>query len=187
MRLLAFLPLLLLAACTASGPPTFSVPPGRYAAAFDAARDELRDRHFLLERVDAGSGVITTRDKHTAGLATPWDGEQSTVGQEFEDLLNHQQRRVRVTFEPQAPAPDNAPPSPLGESGAVGRVEVILYRTQSPGLRPSSKSINLTTTTIDPAQRNQGIASQYQVPTSQDSRLAARIARDIEDRLRRAQ
>jgi hypothetical protein len=76
---------------------------GAYAGesgAFDLARDVLREEGFILDRVDAAAGIITTRPKTTAGLATPWDAEQSSAEQEIDDLANRQQRTVRITFEP---------------------------------------------------------------------------------------
>src|SRR5204862_8124944 len=108
-----------------------------YSKAFDATRDLLRSYHFSLERVDAAAGVITTGYKATAGLATPWDREQSGLSQEFEDLLNQQSRRVRVTFRPSVGGGDEHPiEQPFNSNEAlVGRVEVIIYRMQTPGLR----------------------------------------------------
>ena len=58
------------------------VEPGQYAVAFDTARDVLRDNLFTLDRVDGRAGVITTQAKRSAGLASPWDGEQSTAEQD---------------------------------------------------------------------------------------------------------
>src|SRR5688500_8446844 len=101
-RALILIVLALLGGCGSSKmlPSTFAVDAGRYGEAFDAAREVLRAARFDIDRVDAGGGVISTEPKRSAGLATPWDREQSTMGQEFEDLLNHQQRTVRITFEP---------------------------------------------------------------------------------------
>src|SRR5262245_10700892 len=70
---------------------------GQYVVAFEAAKEALRDFDFSLERVDAAGGVITTRSKSTGGLGTPWDREQSTFGQEVEDLMDRQSRVARVT------------------------------------------------------------------------------------------
>lgn len=86
----------------ASEPRTFAVAPGGYVGAFDAARVELLNAGFTLERVDAARGVLSTTTKTTAGLATPWDGEQETVGQEWQDFVNRQARVIRVTFGPPA-------------------------------------------------------------------------------------
>ena len=74
---------------------TFEVSAGGYARAFDAAKEVLREAGFELDRVDARAGVITTRSKGSAGIATPWVGDESTIEQEFDDLI-HQQRRTAV-------------------------------------------------------------------------------------------
>ena len=172
----------IVAGCASPSSPQFSVPAGQYARAFDATRDVLRGYRFSLERVDAAAGVVTTAPKGTAGLATPWDAEQSTMAQEVEDLLNQQTRNVRVTFRPAVGAGESIDPS----AELVGRVEVIVYRMQTPGLRPPSKAISMTSLSVDPVAGRQGLAGQYEVPVAQDSRLAARLAAAIERRLGRA-
>ena len=70
---LLLISVLVLSGCATSRPAEFATAPGGYAAAFDAAREVLREFRFELERVDARSGIITTRPKATAGLATLWD------------------------------------------------------------------------------------------------------------------
>src|SRR5262245_24222130 len=124
MRWPVLLLLLLLPGCAARGPTTFTVPAGEYAKAFDSARDILRGHRFELERIDAQGGVITTQPKSTVGLATPWDREQSTLHQEFDDLFNQQRRVVRITFEPAVPTDDlTQATGPLN-----AQVEVVVYR-----------------------------------------------------------
>jgi hypothetical protein len=178
MRLsVMFLFALLLGGCAAGTSPQFNVPAGQYAKAFDATRDVLRSYRFTLERVDAAAGIITTAHKATAGLATPWDREQTTLSQEVEDLLNQQSRVVRVTFRPAGEGSENPLDEPVDPKGAmVGRVEVIVYRMQTPGLRPPSRAILLTSVSTDPVLEAEGIGWQYEVPIGQDSRLAARLA-----------
>lgn len=106
---------MLLSGCsTPSTTSTVDVSETAYPSAFDAARDVLRDMKFDLERIDARAGVISTMPKSTAGLATPWDREQQTAQQEVEDMLQHQQRVVRITFEPMGAG------SGVGTGGAGG-------------------------------------------------------------------
>lgn len=143
------------------------MPPGGEARAFDAARDVLRDMRFQLERVDARQGLITTRDKPSAGWATPWDTVQTTPAQETSDLLNQQFRRVRITFD---------------DHRRAGQVEVTIFRTQSPGLRLSSKTWRTAAFAIDPALAAQGLGGAYSVPVRRDGYLEARLARAIEQR-----
>jgi len=120
--------------------------------------------------------VITTQPKNSGGLASPWDREQSTIGQEVDDLLNHQKRVVRVTFQNATGVVGDAvdPKGPL-----KGRVEVTVIRLQSPNLRPSSRAISMTSSAIDPQAVAQGVGYAYEVPISQDTQLAARLAEKI--------
>ena len=53
-----------------------------YEEVFSAAREVLAKYRFGINRIDASRGVITSFPKRTAGLASPWDREQSTLGQE---------------------------------------------------------------------------------------------------------
>jgi hypothetical protein len=178
---------LLLALCVLLGgcgsratSPEFQVGSGQYSMAFDATREVLRDYRFQLERVDAQQGVITTQPKATAGLVSFWDREQSTLGQEADDLVNNQSRVVRVSFE-NAAGPVDAPVDPAGL--VTARVEVTVYRRQTPGLRVPSRAVSMTTVASDPQEVARGTGSDYSVPVSQDTRLAARLAGAIEKRL----
>jgi len=161
--------------CAAKGPSTFAVPAGEYVVAFESAREVLRNRRFPIERVDSEQGVLTTAAKPSSGFATPWDLDQTTVSQEFSDLVNQQNRRVRVTFENADGVPN------LNRDGAiVGRVDVVVYRMQDYSLRPASRALLFSTRSTDPTLSAQGIYPQYEVPSQADSRLADRVARDIE-------
>jgi len=168
MRLaFSILTLVTLVGCAAKGTGDFAVPEGRYEAAFEASREVLHRYRFEVERVDAAGGVITTRDKSSAGAFAPWDGDQTTPAQEVSDLLNQQRRRVRVTFD----RPDGG-----------GHVHVTVYRVQQAGVRLNSKSAQLATTATDPALTARGVWAGYDVPVTRDAELEARIARDIEKR-----
>ena len=85
-----------------TGPTSLRIAPGSYSATFQAVKDELRSSGFELDRIDARAGVITTRPRASAGLATPWITDESTIEQEFEGALNRQQRTVTVRFAPTA-------------------------------------------------------------------------------------
>jgi hypothetical protein len=150
-----------------------------YPKAFDATRDVLRSYRFALERVDAANGVITTQQKFSPGLGALWDQEQSTMSDEFEDFLNQRSRRVRVTFRPRYGWNEDAPAPIDPNEELVGRVEVIIYRMETPGLRPPSKAILMTGLATDPELTAEGLGGAYQVPVSQDTRLAARLAADL--------
>ncbi|CAN0590465.1 unnamed protein product [Laminaria digitata] len=104
-----------------------------YSQAFDAARASLMSYRFAIDRVDAQRGVLTTHPKRTAGLLSPWDREQSSIGQEWEDLINEQQRVVRIEFDQDE------------TGGASARVWVELLRTHRPNWRVQSESVRLST------------------------------------------
>lgn len=168
-----------LGGCSSSSVQTFEVAPGQYAAAFDATREVLRERRFVLDRVDAGEGVLTSLPKPTSGLATPWDADQSAMADEVEDLVHAQQRRVRVSFVSQA-----GEGTDLSNAACVGRVDVVLERMHLVGWQPSGKAILHSGFATDPVAQANGRAARYEVPIARDDALAARIARDILDRLR---
>jgi len=184
-----------LGGCAADGPGEFAVPPERYAAAINATRDVLREYRFEIDRVDASMGVVTTRPKSTDGLFTPWDTEQSTFSQEWEDTLNDQRRRVEVRFSREGDAQvladrkrgDPLPASLLDEPGATtARVTVIVERLQRPGWRPATESVRLSTYTSDPALAEEGLEPVYAIRLSDDPPLAARLAREIQKRMESA-
>lgn len=167
------------------------VEPGLYTAAFESAKDVLRGYDFSLDRVDAASGVITTLPKRTAGAATPWDREQSSLGQEFEDLLDRQSRVARVDFVPAGVAgrAGNLPgsagwqdlrstPQPL----AI-RVSVQVSRRQRPGWRLESTSIRSSTRASDPALQRAGLEPAHDQEMGEDAALAERITREIAERV----
>lgn len=145
------------------------------SAVFDASREVLMQYRFALDRVDATRGVITTHPKRTAGLATPWDREQSGLDQEWEDLLNEQRRVVRVEFD--------RDPSSIDGAFTRARVQVELLRTNRPGWRVETESVRLSNHArtrdrdgeLEPASQREVIGL--------DTRLAQRIADAITERV----
>lgn len=196
-RCLILVGLSALAGCSApSTPPDVAIAPGRYGGAFDAARDVLVSYRFELERVDAREGVITTRPKTTSGLASPWDSEQTTVYQEWEDFLNEQQRTVRITFEPAegAPSPTSGdkPGQPIVMSDLretsvpiVAHVEVVLERMHHTGWRLQPAAMRFSGLTKDPVLDDRGLWPSYPVAYDQDTMLARRLAEAIRKHMRR--
>ena len=145
------------------------------ALVIDAAREVLMEYRFALDRVDARRGVVTTHPKRTAGLATPWDREQSGLDQEWEDLFNEQRRVVRVEF-------DRDPDS--GDGAITGaRVQVEILRTRRPGWRVEAESVRLSShARLRDADGELEPASQREV-IGLDSQLAHRIAQAITQRV----
>lgn len=164
-----------LGGCASRAAPTteLALAPGEYPAAFRAAQRVLRESDFVLERLDAALGVITTRPKETAGLATPRDQEQTDAGQEFDDLLNRQSRQVRVTFEPVG---GRAVPDLRDDAGAlVARARVTVIRRQRPGWRLEPSSVRLSGHSSDGLLADRGLEPEYTVATTTDPVLAGRI------------
>jgi len=167
----------------------FVVLPGEYAAAFDATRDVLTDARFTLDRVDAGAGVITTLPKPTTGLATPWDREQTTLGQEWEDFTNQQERLVRVTFAPEGdddevPGPGEAlPDRRTDDRPLVARVDVTVLRVRRPGWRPETEAISRSTRSFDPRESETPGGAAFTEPIGRDELLAGRLSEQVRARL----
>jgi len=184
--------LLLLPACAAPKtlPDSFVIERDAYDEAFEATRDVLRAYRFTPDRVDARAGVIATAPKTTAGLATPWDNEQTTFDEELSDLGNDQQRRVRVTFTPVRP--EDGGDDPLGAPipdvrAATGdievRVQVFLERIRWPGWRLNAASIDLSTRARDPDLARRDMEPSYVQPIRRDDEYAGRLAASIAKRL----
>jgi len=183
MTLLAvFLP-----GCHAPRPAVVEIDEGRYAEAFNATRDVLRDAGFPIERVDAARGVLATGVKTTAGFATPWDREQQTIGDEWEDALNEHARAVRVWFVPfdsDGPGPDAPTPDLRAYEGAMrAEIDATILRARYPGWRPETESIRLSSTVTDPKLRERGIEPGDLVPLRTDRAWSGELARRIEKRL----
>lgn len=188
------------------------VAPGRYAEAFDAARETLRDYNFTLDRVDARTGVITSEPRFSIGLLNPIDPVQSTSRQEIQDLMNQQDRRVRVAFARPGVEPVFEPGAAFGEPGigtvpadgvlidgsvrpALGEdlrvdsgalvlhVDVVIDRVHRPGQRLETSSIRQSTNFQDPDMISRGMQPTYAVARERDDALAARLAADIRARL----
>lgn len=175
--------------------PAFTVEQGRYTEAFEVARDTLHVRRYRLERIDARSGVLATRPKTSAGLATPWHRDATDVRQATEDLFNRNERRVRITFEPvEGPGESVAPraqaaPGPAfadlrqSEQPLVARVEVVIERVSRPGWQVHSNSVRASTFTRDPQLAARRMEPRYSVAVRQDEKLARRLAGEIQARL----
>ncbi|MDX2148385.1 MAG: hypothetical protein SFZ23_12765 [Planctomycetota bacterium] len=179
--------------------PTFDVPAGAYPQAFEAAKAVLREHRFTLDRVDARAGVILTEQRHSAGLATPWDADQATAEDELQDLLNRRQRTVRVVFAPPVastttgssnptassgldnPRPTSLPPEldPLRDLRAtpgplVARVQVVVERLNRPNLQLSPRTVRLRNYTYDP-----DLIAGGQTRVDDDVALSKRLAGEM--------
>jgi hypothetical protein len=164
-------------ALSADAPAPIRIQPADYARVFDQIRDQLRDLGFILDRVDAQLGVITTMPKGTGGIMTPWDQEQSGLDDRLEDAVERHRRIVRIEFSPvgvPAGSPDiidlRTEKRPI-----EAQVSVSLYRFHAPGWRLNTQGILESTRTHDPALDERGMGD-YGVAIRQDDALARRIA-----------
>ncbi len=147
-----------------------------YDEVFAATREVLSGFRFGINRVDASRGVITTFPKRTAGLASIWDREQSSLGQEIEDLTNQQERAIRVEFESQAESETDG--SGVG-AGVRARVEVVVSRVHRPHWRVESESIRFSTHARSRDVDGRVEAREFREPIGQDVALAKRVADEI--------
>ena len=162
---------------TPKGSVGFEVAANRYEETLDVVRGTLRDARFEVDRVDAGAGVVSTYPKSTAGLATPWDGEQMTLGEEVSDLVNQQERVVRVSF-----ASDDGDLR-SGEGTLRAQVEVIVYRVRRGGWRVETESISRSTHARDPLAAKRGHPWRFSQAIRRDDAFAAVLADRMRDRL----
>lgn len=152
----------------------FTFAAGDYPEAFASTRSVLREYRFDIERVDADSGVITTLPEFSPGLLQPWSPLQTGFGDEWEDTVNRQAREVRVTFEPEA-----------GEEGMMrASVWVTVLRQHRAGRRLDSEWVGGSTFTVDPLLQERHTLT-YNVPVRRDESLEARLAKRIEEEMRR--
>ncbi|MEO0511474.1 MAG: hypothetical protein AAF108_01065 [Planctomycetota bacterium] len=138
-----------LASAPAPPPTRLTVPPGAYADAFRAVTRRLSRDGWMLDRIDAGAGEISTGPRRGAGLLTPFTRLGASLGDEVRETVQGTERRVRVSFR----TPEGYPPSanPLGPMTA--RVDVLLSRVIRPGRRLSPVSIRLSSVARDPLRR----------------------------------
>ena len=162
-----------------------SIEAGQYEAAFRAAKDVLRAAQFDLERVDAAAGVITTRPRSSAGLATPWLDYDETLGEGVDDLIHRDRRRATVRFEPaDEPNASAMLDRRRVEGPLVMRVTIEIERTYVIGRRADPTSIRLTSRAIDPQLAEHGLSPLARDTVGQDKELASRIEKSIADSIR---
>lgn len=199
----------LLGGCAAQSPDLF-VPASDYSATFAAARDVLHSYRFTLDRVDARSGIVTTTSKPSAGFFTPWDTEQSTLSQEWEDTINKQQRRVEIVFTPTPTTPTVSPTSPASPAstdsiGQATQSTLPLTPDQARDINSDllEKPVDTTAHILVTVERiyqfgwryntksvylatlsdnPQATSTRYEVEISDDPPLAGRIASEIRKR-----
>lgn len=153
---------------------TFTLHDAEYEQTFSAARDVLRDAGFVLDRVDAQRGIITTLPKPSSGLATPWIDHASSPGDAAAATLHRERRIATVRFARSTDPtiePDAAP--------ITADVEVLIQRLGAPGRNPEPSSIRMTSRWTE-GTRGNGATTPYEaIAERPDDRFAAEIASRI--------
>ncbi len=140
-----------------------------YTTRFQAARDELLESGWVLDRVDARAGVLTTRPR--AGVVRT-----------AQDVLDRLDRVVRVEFRPTNTASATDPSRIDLTEGNIAtdmRVRVFIQRTYYPGWRPSSTSVRLGSRHTDPELVAKDIQPRSEMTAAEDAGLAEDIAARI--------
>lgn len=133
----------------------------------EVVRDVLSEYRFVIDRVDARRGVVTTEFKSTQGIVSPWDGEQGSLREETADFVNQHERSVRVEID---------------DSGEV-IVMVVVQRIHQLGRRIETEAISRSSrATIIGTDGNREPARQV-TPIGIDGQLAQRIGERIDQRL----
>jgi len=157
----------------------------QYEQAFGVVREVLSDYRFGINRVDISRGIITTHPKRTSGLASLWDQEQSTLGQELEDLANQHEREIRVVFANALDSDGAESNAALGEGDVPIelRVEVVVYRIHRPHWRIEPESIRYSTHARSRDSAGHLDSPSFREAIGQDKKLAERVLRAVEDQL----
>ena len=155
---------------------TIQVEGASYSEVFEAAREVLSSYRFGVNRVDAARGVLTTFPKRSVGIASPWDQEQVTIGQELEDFANQQERVIRIEFDLDSDS--------LGEEVVRGHVEVVVSRVHRPHWRIEAESVRLSTHARSRDALGRVESGEFREVIGRDEAFAHRVARAIEAKIR---
>lgn len=128
--------------------------------------------------------ILRHEDDRSAGFATPWSQDQSTVRQEFNDFFQRHSRTVRITFEPaDPPTPAAAAETPEDlralNTDLLMRTRVVVERGYRPGWRINNVSIRHSSYATDPELQARAMQPIYSVARAEDRLLAERIAARI--------
>ncbi len=176
-----------------------SVPPERYAEAFDAAVEAARESGLPPAIRDRSAGVIETQARIAGSLFEPWLFGEESLDQAAENTILFQRRRARIEFvEPSRMVPPlHEPEEPLPGATLPGRmreepvdltradetlevsVKVFVERAFVPGLKRSTYSRLLNTKFTDPLRPG----GEIWTAVGRDPEWEARILEDLTRRL----
>jgi len=175
LRTLAAALAALLAGCAFSGERRAPLPESRYPRTFQAVQRVLVDHGFVLDRIDARAGVISTHPKASPGLFLPTDREQRSLGQEFRDAMHTHSRTVRVTMRTTPQDRTTPPPTRDQDPRAGVTVEVVLERASRPGFRIETEEIGVSSAFSSPEFEH----LSGPVPVRRDTEFEAYLSRQI--------
>jgi hypothetical protein len=202
LRLLPLLLILIPGGCAKSpGPDLLRLDAGTYHEAFDAAMEASRTHGLPPALRDRRRGVIETQPALATSVLEPWHDDNATLGQSLENTIAFQRRRARFEFAPTG----TAPPAATGDTAAVPdllgvetrdldlsayhgelelRVQVIVERAHTMGVRRSTWSRRSTTrATIDSPAR-EGVPASFWTPVSRDEAFERRLLAAVDHALR---
>lgn len=165
----------LLPACNSmDGPEVISLSSAEYPAYFEACLDQAREAGMPAALADRTIGIIETTPRHIGSIFEPWRQDSTGIVQGAEATIQYERRRVRFEFVPAG----FTLPAPSGEARLTGpdvpgsladdrrfdlehyegevqlRAWVYVERAFTPGLKPGTWSLSLTTTWTDPITNN---------------------------------
>lgn len=157
-----------------------------YAQVFQDAKDVLRRAQFELDRVDARAGVITTRPKPSAGLATPWIRQSSGLKGSISGFLHRERRVARIRFEPIEASSETT----IGETDPLldlrayegeveATIEVEIQRVEPSEQRFSPQSIRLQSYVIDATPGSESASAGPGYVSRPDEALSERLTRTL--------
>ena len=182
MRRLAPIPALLalcaallpLAGChTMQGDASMQLSADDYPRTFGACIEAGREFGMPPLLADRGNGIIETEPRSIGSLLEPWRTDHSGLDQVAQATMQHERRRVRFVFMPVGWEPDaidgssdftgSAQPGSPQDSARFDletwkgpielRARVFIERNFTPGIRPSTWSGTLASTTTEPAPK----------------------------------
>lgn len=141
-----------------------------YARAFDACIETGREEGLPPSLADRGNGIIETEPRSIGSFFEPWRTDTSGPEQTLQSTVQFERRRVRFVFMPAGFEPEQLdgtgpfngaaqPDSPTDRArfdlenyeGILElRTRVFIERGFKPGIRTSTWSSTLTTTTTEP-------------------------------------
>jgi hypothetical protein len=167
-----------------------------YKTYFDTAIDVLRDNGYVIDRNDYRFGTITTLGQGSPTVLEVWNPQNTTGRQAVESTLADEQRRVNVTFtKNEQQAPTGTGSDPVSETDTSGggyaiEVEVILERRQTPTRRVNGSARRNVFTNLSAVPKelaDKGVTGNYWQPVGRDAYLEARLMKQINDRVAKAE